>query len=89
MSLHSVEEKSDELKRSPESGESWVDLLDTTDKGAVKSHVGNLQCILDNDPRWRNVLGYCEVSYRIIKLREPPMPNSTIGEWEDIVDPKI
>ncbi|MDZ7804315.1 hypothetical protein [Thiohalophilus sp.] len=29
------------------------------------------------------VLGYCQLSYRVIKRKLPPMPDSESGEWSD------
>lgn len=61
----------------------WENRLLKTEKGAVKSCSYNVRLILENDPRWEGVLGYCEFSYQVMKLRDPPLRNASRGEWDD------
>ncbi|TVO75123.1 virulence-associated E family protein [Sedimenticola selenatireducens] len=61
----------------------WYARLDTTEKGQIRPHAANLERILASDPRWSGVLAYDDFSYRLIKLKTPPMPHSAAGEWED------
>jgi len=63
--------------------ESWRDLFEKNDKGTLKASVRNVELILRHDEQWVGVLGYCELSYRIIKRSSPPMPDSEAGEWMD------
>lgn len=63
--------------------EEWRDLLELTDKQKLKSSVRNVELILRHDEQWQGVLGFCQLSYRIIKKRPPPMPDSEAGEWAE------
>lgn len=53
------------------------------DNGEIKADIGNAKLVLENDARWRDVLGYCDFSYRVLKRTLPPFPNSSVGEWTD------
>ncbi len=84
--LH-VQEGIGEVKRqllsARDDGKNWKDRFLTSSNGNRLSIPFNVQLVLMHDPRWRGVLGYCELSYRIMKLKEPPFPNSEVGEWAD------
>ncbi len=62
--------------------EDWANRLDRTEKGVIRPHVGNLELILLNDPRWDGVLSYCDFSYRIVFRKQAPI-QSQLGEWTD------
>jgi len=62
----------------------WEDLFDKTQQGDPKNSVRNTELVLRNDEQWRGVLGFCELSYRIIKRKVPPMAHSELGEWCDV-----
>jgi len=62
--------------------DSWQQLVLRTKDGVVKACSGNVELILRNDERWKNALGYCDFSYRVIK-HHAPMPDMQAGEWED------
>lgn len=51
--------------------------------GEIKPDIANVALILQHDPAWEGVLGYCDFSYRIVKRRAPPFDYSRLGEWTD------
>lgn len=57
--------------------------FEVNQSGDPKNSVRNTELVLRFDEQWRGVLGFCELSYRIIKRKPPPMPNSEAGEWCD------
>lgn len=61
----------------------WEDCLQKTDKGEIKADIANVKLVLDNDPEWIGVIGYCQFSYRVMKVKAPPFTMSYEGEWED------
>lgn len=61
----------------------WRDSLTRTGAGAIKPDLYNVTLVLENDRRWRGVLGYCDFSYRIVKRRAPPIRDGRAGEWSD------
>jgi putative DNA primase/helicase len=62
----------------------WQDLLLLNKTGDLKGDIGNVQLILENDPKWKGVVGYCDFSYRIMKRKPPPFgKQSDVGEWTD------
>lgn len=62
---------------------SWQDRFQRNDNGDIRADIANAKLVLDNDPRWDGVLGYCRFSYRIMKRRDPPFANGVEGEWTD------
>lgn len=64
-------------------GVEWPALLQRTDKGQVRATSYNTRLILENDPAWKGVLGYCEFSHTIQKRQLPPYGHAARGEWED------
>jgi len=60
-----------------------VPQFERNQSGQPKSSVRNTELVLRFDQQWRGVLGYCQLSYRIMKLKAPPMPHSQTGEWCD------
>lgn len=67
-------------------GVEWQQRLQRTDKGVLKATAFNLRLILENDPAWKGVIGWCEFSARIMKKRPPPYANASRGEWTDADD---
>jgi putative DNA primase/helicase len=67
-------------------GVEWVRRLQLTDKGQVRATSFNTRLILENDPAWRDVLGWCEFSHTIQKKTAPPLRHAARGEWEDADD---
>ncbi|GAB3099792.1 hypothetical protein G8770_03650 [Aestuariicella hydrocarbonica] len=61
----------------------WQEDFQLTDTGNIKADIANAKLVLVNDERWAGVLGYCDFSYRIMKLRKPPFAHSDVGEWTD------
>lgn len=57
-----------------------------SDKGAVASKSFNVRLVLEHDPAWSGVLGWCEFSARIMKRRHPPFERGCVGEWMDADD---
>jgi len=66
-----------------ETKEGWHLKFILNDSGGIKADIANAKLVLDNDKRWQGVLGYCDFSYRIIKLKKPPFSNGDVGEWSD------
>jgi len=64
----------------------WMLRLIRTDKGALQSRSFNVRLILEHDPAWAGVLGWCQFSARIVKRRAPPYPRGELGEWSDADD---
>ena len=64
----------------------WTHRLMRTSTGALKPSAFNVRLILENDPAWRGVLGWCLFSARIWKKTFPPYPNASRGEWNDADD---
>ena len=64
----------------------WQTLFKRTDKGAVLPTLLNTMIVLDNDPRWREVIAFDEFSYRIVKRKIPPTRVGKLGEWSDLDD---
>ena len=60
-----------------------VPQFERNQNGDPKSSVRNTELVLRHDEQWRGVLGFCQLSYRIIKRKVPPMPHSEAGEWCD------
>jgi putative DNA primase/helicase len=61
----------------------WFSFFEKNQYGQKKATVRNIELVLNNDPEWRGVLGYCEFSYSIIKRLKPPLMSSDVGEWND------
>lgn len=60
----------------------WEDLFEVDRYGKVKASVRNVELVLNNDERWRGILGYCEFSYLIVKRKDTPL-DTKAGEWGD------
>lgn len=67
-------------------GSDWVQRLIRTEKGSIKSSAFNVRLILEHDPAWSGVLGWCMFSARITKKALPPYANASRGEWNDADD---
>lgn len=67
-------------------GNEWRQRLQRTEKGSVRATAFNTRIILENDPSWRGVLGWCEFSHTVQKRQPPPLPHAARGEWEDADD---
>ncbi|WP_417550135.1 VapE domain-containing protein [Methylophaga sp.] len=63
--------------------ELWQKRLMRNDRGVIQNHAFNILQILDNDPAWKDVLAYCDFSYRIIKRKLPGVKDFKLGEWDD------
>lgn len=50
----------------------WRSLLMRSERGLVKSTLGNAVLVLQNDPAWKDVLGYDERESKIVFQRLPP-----------------
>lgn len=74
-----------EVPDTPEkpAAELWNKRLKRTDKGVIQNNAFNIRLILDNDPAWKDVLAYCDFSYRILKRKEPGVKEFKTGEWDD------
>ncbi|TAH45114.1 MAG: hypothetical protein EYC71_07430, partial [Gammaproteobacteria bacterium] len=59
------------------------------DKGNIQPSLFNTLHVLEGDPQWRDVLGFNQFSYRIVKRRLPPVQPATEGEWADIDDVRL
>lgn len=44
----------------------------------------NIVQILLHYPKWQGVIAYDEFALRIIKRKLPPLPNPTLGSWQDV-----
>lgn len=64
-------------------GSEWFDYLRRSATGAIRVSSYNTRLILDNDPAWRDVLGWCCFSHQIVKRIDPPLAYSSAGPWED------
>ena len=64
-------------------GDEWEIQFERDTYGKPKATVRNTELVLRYDADWQGVLGFCELSYRIIKKKSPPMPHSIEGEWAD------
>jgi len=62
----------------------WLLELRHTGQGRVASTIDNLHRILITDSRWRDVLTWCDFSYRVEKQNAPPWDDASRGEWRDI-----
>lgn len=69
--------------RPPPREPTWQDRFQRNDNGDIRADIANAKLVLDHDPRWEGVLGYCQFSYRIMKRKAPPFANGVKGEWTD------
>lgn len=67
----------DDHKYNP-SDQPWFDALTRNRESKIENHVGNLDLIFANDPRWQRVLAYCDFSYRVLFLRKSPVPHADL-----------
>ncbi|MFP4063370.1 MAG: VapE domain-containing protein, partial [Halochromatium sp.] len=70
-------------------GSDWRDRLIRSDKGNIKPTAFNTRLILEHDPAWQDVLGWCEFSHQIIKRRDPPLEHASRGPWDDTDDAEL
>ena len=70
-------------------GGDWQSRLMKTPSGVVKATSFNTRLILDNDPAWRDVLGWCDFSHRVMKRVDPPLEHASRGEWDDVDDAEL
>lgn len=61
----------------------WMLGLSKNKDGSFSANIFNARLVLANDDQWRDVIGYCEFSYRVIKRRPPPFSGGQVGEWTD------
>jgi len=73
----------DPLNAGAEDSDEWLVLFELDRYGKKRATVRNVELVLNNDPRWRGVLGYCEFSYSIMKRTKTPLIISDVGEWND------
>lgn len=64
----------------------WTQRLIRTESGSLRQAAFNVRLILENDPAWKGVLGWCRFSARIWKKSFPPYANASRGEWNDADD---
>lgn len=81
--LRGIAQAKAKAKRESSNQPAWQERFQLNDNGSIKADIGNAKLVLDNDPRWQGVLGYCDFSYRIVKRVAPPFPDSEPGEWTD------
>lgn len=67
----------------------WRDRLIRSEKGVIKPTAFNTRLILEHDPAWDGVLGWCEFSHQIIKRRDPPLEHAARGVWDDTDDAEL
>lgn len=64
--------------------ETWQMKLQKTQSGSFKADINNTTLVLQHDKDWAGVLGYCDFSYAVVKIKPPPFENNaTTGEWSD------
>nr|BDD46997.1 conjugal transfer protein TraC [Piscirickettsiaceae bacterium] len=61
----------------------WMENMALTKDGNPKADIANVELVLQNDKDWKGVIAYCDFSYQVLKLKEPPFAHSGIGEWTD------
>ena len=61
----------------------WTARFQTTNNGNRLANISNTKLVLEYDPSFKGVLGYCSFSYRIMKRNAPPFKMGTVGEWTD------
>lgn len=66
-----------------ETVDDWESLFQYSNGGQVLSNISNIKLILDHDPNFKDVIGYCNFSYRIMKRKMPPFKAASLGEWTD------
>ncbi len=54
-----------------------------------KASVHNAHLYLTNDPEWSGVLGFDLFAEKVVKLKLPPWPDATLGEWKDLDDHRL
>ena len=64
----------------------WTQRLMRTESGSLRQSAFNVRLILENDPAWKGVLGWCRFSARLWKKSPPPYANASRGEWTDADD---
>jgi putative DNA primase/helicase len=67
----------------------WRGLLQRNTAGAILPTSYNTRVILQHDPAWQGVLGFCEFSHTIQKRELPPYEHAARGEWEDADDANL
>jgi len=70
-------------QRSAGDEQDWIYQLQKTNAGNPLANISNAKLVLENDPAFDGVLGYCDFSYRIIKRKAPPFKVGKAGEWTD------
>lgn len=73
----------DARQQSDGGAHSWVFQLQRSQNGNPLANISNTKLVLENDPVFEGVLGYCGFSYRIMKRKPPPFKNGEGGEWTD------
>lgn len=63
--------------------EKWMLRFTYNERWEVKADIANTRLVLENDPRWRGVVAYCQFSYRVLKRKAPPFDFGAEGEWSD------
>lgn len=70
-------------------GQDWRERLQRNDKGVLRATAFNLRLILEFDPAWKGVIGWCEFSARVMKKQLPPYAHASRGEWDDADDAEL
>lgn len=80
-----AQQRKAEIKRSlAEDGNKWLAGLRYNQNGTLSGDPSNIALILQNDEHWKGVIAFNEFAGRIEKLKLPPYPQATVGEWCDI-----
>jgi predicted P-loop ATPase len=80
------------FKEQMETGEGlppWALEFDTDRTGHPIGTLKNVVLILENDPRWSEVIALDEFGRRVVKRKAPPFTVPDPGEWEDIDDTRL
>lgn len=62
----------------------WESRLKFGDGGALLATLANIGLVLNHHADWRGVLFYDQFSGDVLKRRLPPVPNPSLGEWQDL-----
>ncbi|WP_280378026.1 VapE domain-containing protein [Pseudomonas sp. BN515] len=69
----------------PSADADWLAGLHRTKQGALLPHPANISLILENDDRWKGVIGEDVFAGRTVKRRATPY-GGRAGEWSDLDD---
>ncbi len=61
----------------------WKENLQRTKTNVVMPTISNIKMVLENDENFKDAIGYCNFSYKIIKRKKMPFRKNELGEWSD------